>query len=56
VVSNKPLNLKQVLDILGMHENTVYQYIKSGKLKAYKVGNRWRIYEIDLDKFIRGEN
>ena len=46
------LTLKETAKILRVSERTVMRYLKSGKLKASKVG-RWRIKEKDLEKFLR---
>ena len=32
---------------------TVYRWIQSGKLTAYKAGKQYRIEKIDLDKFMK---
>ncbi|MEG6567732.1 helix-turn-helix domain-containing protein [Thermoanaerobacterium saccharolyticum] len=32
--------------------NTVYKWIREGKLKAVKVGDLWRISETELKRFI----
>ncbi len=32
---------------------TVYRWIRSGKLKAYKAGKQYRIKQADLDSFLR---
>jgi excisionase family DNA binding protein len=37
----------------GMHTNTVYQWIKTGKLSALKVGRGWRIPATALEAFDR---
>lgn len=57
---NKYLTTKQAMKYLGIRRlATLYQYIHSGKLKAYRLGNgdgsrrHWRILESDLDKFIK---
>ena len=46
------LSVKQVAEMLSLTPRTIYKYIKSGKLKAYKIGYVWRIYEQDLEEFI----
>jgi len=43
--------LREIAKILKVSEKSVYRYIKSGKLKANKIG-QWRIKESDLNKFI----
>ena len=53
----KMYTIKEVMKILGVCEKTVHRYIKPGyklQLKAYKVGNEWRIKESDLMEFIEG--
>lgn len=44
--------LKEAAQILRVSERTVMRYLKSGKLKASKVG-QWRIKESDLEKFLK---
>ena len=57
--TKKYLNTKEACDYLGIKEvNTLYDYIKSGKLKARKLGGNgkskrhWRISIAALDNFI----
>ena len=49
------LSVKQVAEMLSLTPRTIYKYIKSGKLKAYKIGYVWRIYEQDLERFIKSK-
>ena len=49
---DKLLTLKETAKILRVSERTIMRYLKSGKLKASKVG-RWRIKENDLEKFLK---
>jgi len=48
---DKLLTLKETAKILRVSERTIMRYLKSGKLKASKVG-QWRIGEKDLKKFL----
>ena len=48
----KLLTLKETSKILRVSERTVMRYLKSGKLKASKLG-QWRIKESDLEKFLK---
>ena len=57
----KLLTTRQVAKVLGVSElETVYSYIREGKLKAYKIGGsgkskrHWRIRETDLEAFVNG--
>ena len=58
----KYLNTIQACEYLGLKEvNTLYEYIKTGKLRAHKLGGNgkskrhWRIKQEDLDTFASGE-
>ncbi len=37
---------------LEVNVMTIYRYIKSGKLKAYKIGKEFRIEKIEFDAFL----
>ena len=52
---NKDLyKLREVEQILGVTQRTLYRYIESGKLKAIKVGGQWRVERDELNYFIKG--
>ena len=44
--------LKQVAKILNCAYVTVYKIVKKGELKAFKVGNDYRVRESDLKEFV----
>jgi len=48
---DKLFTLKETAKILRVSERTIMRYLKSGKLKASKVG-QWRIKQSDLDEFL----
>jgi len=50
---SKLLTLKEVCERLRLHENTVREYIKEGKIPAIKFDRVWRVDEKDLEKFIK---
>lgn len=45
----KAEDLAEKLDVNVM---TIYRYIKSGKLKAYKIGKEFRIEKKDFDSLL----
>jgi excisionase family DNA binding protein len=47
--------LKQISKKLNVTERTLLSYLKSGKLKGQKIGQRWIISQRNLDDFIDGE-
>ena len=49
-------SIKKVAELLSVHQKTVLRYIKEGRLKANKVGGRWRIHGNDLTSFVGFKN
>jgi len=43
---------QEVAERLRLNVNTVYEYIRMGKLRAARFGNRYRITEIDIQAFV----
>lgn len=43
----------EVAEILQVTVQTVKNHLRKGTLKGFKVGNRWRIKEADLQEFMR---
>lgn len=46
------MTTQEVADKLKVDIETVRRLVQKGKLKAYKIGNVWRIYDDDLNSFI----
>lgn len=42
----------EVMDILGVGKNTVYNLLSSGKLKGLRIGKSWRITGDALEEFL----
>ena len=49
-------SVEKVSELLDVHQKTVLRYIKEGRLKANKVGGRWRIHGNDLTRFVGFED
>ena len=47
------LTAKEVANTLKLNILTIYEYIRTGKLKAIKFGRTYRIEEEYLDRFIK---
>lgn len=45
--------LEEVIAILQVTRRTLYNWIKSGKLKAFKAGREWRVTREALDDFTK---
>lgn len=59
-INNKPLeeiklyNLLEVSKITGVSYRTIQNYVKDGKIKAVKIGGKWRVTEENLRAFLTG--
>lgn len=50
------LSTREVADILGVHVQTVRQYIRQGELPAIKMSPRlYKVRPEDLERFIEGK-
>ena len=52
MIENTPAfyTVEDITRIFQVHENTVYNWIESGELKAVKIGGLWRIPQDSLPK------
>jgi len=48
----KLYTIDEIAEILKVTQRTIYNYIKSGTLKAIKIGKYWRVKHSDLEKFL----
>lgn len=48
--------LTELEPVLGVTHRTLLQYVKDGKLKAVKIGGKWKVSEENLKTFINGED
>jgi len=55
---NRPevLNVKEVADLLRVTEQTVYNMIRDGRLKAVKMGREWRFMRQDIESILNPDN
>jgi excisionase family DNA binding protein len=56
-MANKPertqiMTTKEIAKYLGVHEMTVYRWLKKGVLPGFKIGGRWRSKKDLLDAFL----
>ena len=42
---------EEIMEVLKVTKRTLYNYIKAGQLKAFKVGREWRVTEDALRDF-----
>lgn len=43
--------LKEIEDLLHVTRRTLYNWIKSGQLKAFRIGKEWRVTREALEEF-----
>ena len=51
--NNEFLTVEQVAELLQVHWQTILNYIKSGKLRAIRLGKGYRIEKQDFDFFVK---
>ncbi|MCO6003954.1 helix-turn-helix domain-containing protein [Actinoallomurus purpureus] len=49
-MDDKMYSVEAVADLLGLHVRTVRGYIRSGRLKAVRIGKQYRIARADLEE------
>lgn len=53
ITEDKYYTIEEVAKMLKVVYLTVYRWIQDGKLKAYKAGKQYRIWQKDLDLFLQ---
>lgn len=48
----KVYTLNEIADLLHVTKRSLYSWIKSGRLKALKVGREWRVTKESLEAFM----
>jgi len=43
--------LEEIAELLQVTRRTLYNWIKDGKLKAFKIGKQWRVTKEALEDF-----
>lgn len=46
------LNLEETADFLRVSNQTVYNMIRDGRIKAHKVGREWRFFRSDIAAYV----
>lgn len=49
---NDILNLNETADYLRVSKQTVYNMIKDGRIKVYKVGREWRFFRSNIMEYL----
>lgn len=51
----KLYTVPEAAEALRMHEQTIYKWLRSGKLKSVRPGLKWLIPESEIQKFLSGQ-
>ena len=46
----------EVMEYLLIGRNTLYELLRTGKIKAFKIGSSWKISKKAVDEYIRQES
>ena len=46
------LTVQEIMEILFVGKNTVYELLNSGELKGFRIGKTWRVTKESLVSFI----
>lgn len=52
----KLYTLEELEEILEVTNRTLLSYIKNERLKAVKIGGKWKVTEENLQNFLNGKN
>lgn len=55
VSSIKLYTLTEIEPVIGVTHRTLLTYVKEGRLKAVKIGGKWKVTDENLKRFIAGE-
>lgn len=53
MINEQYYTIEEVAKMLKVAYLTVYRWIQSGRLTAYKAGKQYRIKKVNLDRFIK---
>jgi excisionase family DNA binding protein len=52
---NKIYSVRQLSRFFGVTEATIWDWCKTGRLPAFKIGKEWRVRVIDLQRMINAK-
>jgi excisionase family DNA binding protein len=56
MTAEKVYSPEETAKALGVHPETIRQWLRSGKLGGIKAGRLWRVRESDLEAFLKGDD
>ena len=55
MVSSGLMTTKELSEYLQLDRMTIYKLLKSGDIRATRVGHQWRFFRSDIDDWIRSK-
>ncbi len=52
-VSDRWLSVQEIAYHLGVSKETIYRYLESKKIPAYKVGKQWKFSVSEINDWVR---
>ena len=46
------VDIETFMEMLGIGRNKAYELLNSGEIKAFRVGKKWRIPRVSIEKYI----
>ncbi len=53
--AERPFTVEEAAEFLQVNANTITRWIKSGKIKAVKIGHAWRIKRSEIFRILDGD-
>ena len=51
-IDHEVLTVKEVSELLKIHEATIYKMIRKGKIPAFKIGSDWRFRKEEIARWM----
>ncbi|MGB7624361.1 MAG: helix-turn-helix domain-containing protein [Terriglobia bacterium] len=51
-IPKEVMNVREASQYLGISPDTLYKYVSSARIPAFKLGNRWRFKKTILDTWM----
>ena len=52
VIAREVMNVREASQYLGVSADTLYNYVSSKQIPAFKLGNRWKFKKTTLDRWM----
>ena len=49
---HETLTIKQLCDLLHVHQATIYKMVKQGKIPSFRIGSEWRFRRDSIERWM----